>query len=90
MKDQQGTHIINPETMFIIRNLRQKALSEGKDREHYINCFLADHALKMQIERLSSMAAFEEYGQKWCIEQGIIGYDYICNVNLNVRRKKDE
>ncbi len=36
MKDDQGTNIINPETIKIIRNLRQKGVIEKQDREYYI------------------------------------------------------
>ncbi len=37
MKDEQGTNIINPETMKIIRNLQQKGSTEKQDRDYYIN-----------------------------------------------------
>lgn len=79
MKDSQGTNIINPETMKIIRNLHQKANHEGKDREFYINQFLTDNILKMQ--GITKMEALERYGQAWCIKQGILGYEYICGIN---------
>ena len=90
LKDSQGTNILNPETTKIIRNLRGKAVHEDKDREFYINKFLTDNALNIQTEGITKMEAFERYAQKWCIAQGIIGYEYIVNVSFaNVRRKKE-
>ena len=85
MKDEQGTNIINPETMKIIRNLREKAKYEGKDREFYINSFRTDYALTLQTEILTAMAALERYGQEWCIKNGIIGFDYITSVNVKTQ-----
>ena len=80
MKDEQGTNIVNPETMKIIRNLRGKATHEGKDKDFYVNSFLADNVIRMQTEGLSAMAAMEKYGQKWCLERGIVGYGNIASV----------
>ena len=89
MKDSQGAHIVNPETTKIIRNLRGKAIHEGKNRDFYLNSFLADYALTTHDQGLSSMAAFELYGQKWCLDNGIIGYEYITNVSFaNVRKEE--
>ena len=90
MKDPQGTNVINPETMLIIRNLRQKAIHEDKGRDFYVDSFLTDYTLIMHAEGLTPMAAFELYGQEWCIKNNIIGYDYIANVSFaNVRRKNE-
>jgi len=79
MKDAQGANIVNPETMKIIRNLRQKAIHENRDREYYINQIL-DYYTPMQI--------FEEHAQGWCLKNNIVGYDYI--VNAGVKTKKDK
>jgi len=86
MKDSQGTYIVNPETIKIIRNLRSKAVHEDKDREYYINKFLIDNALRIQTKGITKMEAFERYAQDWCLDHGIIGYDYITNASLNVRK----
>ena len=90
MKDSQGTHIINPETIKIIRNLRGKAVHEGLTREHYIERFREKYSLVKQNEGISWMALAEEYLQEWCMKNGIIGYDYIASLSLNVRRKPNE
>ena len=81
MKDSQGTHIINPETLKIIRNLRGKATSEGKPRDFYLNQITKKHS--------NAMLILENHAQQWCIDNGIFGYEYIVNVSLaHVRRKK--
>jgi len=80
MKDAQGTHIINPETIKIIRNLRAKALSEGKDKEFYLNQVIEKYSVPMRI--------LESHAQEWCIENGIFGYEYIANVSFtNVKKE---
>ncbi len=77
MKDQQGTNIVNPETIKIIRNLRGKALDEGKDRDYYLN---------LMIEKYSNpMVIFENHAMEFCIENQIIGYEFITITSLNVR-----
>ncbi|MFB3101305.1 MAG: hypothetical protein ACE1ZM_07670 [Gammaproteobacteria bacterium] len=79
MKDKQGTNIINPETIKIIRNLRGKALSEGKDRDFYLNQIIKKYSQPMRI--------LESHAQEWCIENGIIGYEFIANLSIpNVRK----
>ena len=78
MKDKQGCHIVNEETINIIRNLRQKAIHEKRPREYYVNLIL---------ESWTPMRIIEEHAQEWCIEHGIIGYDYITRTRLNVRKK---
>jgi len=87
MKDEQGTKIINPETVRIIRNLRQKAVFEKLDREHYINQMLTDLVLKTHTQKLSPMSLIEEDGQWWCLVNGIIGYEYICSVSVNLQKR---
>jgi len=86
MKDEQGCNVINEETIRIIRNLRQKALFEELDKDYYINQMLADLALKTHIEKLTLMASLEKYGQEWCLRKGIIGYEYICSVSVNLQQ----
>ena len=49
MKDEQGTHVINPETIRIIRNLRAKATHEGKDRDFYLNQIIKKYSEHMRI-----------------------------------------
>ncbi len=85
MKDDQGTNIINPETIKIIRNLRQKGILEKQDREYYINHMT--ECLRMKYGNGKSlMTLIEDHGQEWCINHGIIGYEYIVNVSFaNVR-----
>jgi len=82
MKDQQGTHIINLETTKIIRNLRGKAIHEGRDRDYYLDLMIKKYSNPMLI--------LENHATEFCIDNGIIGYDYITNVSLNVRRKDSE
>lgn len=89
MKDSQGTNIINPETILIIRNLRQKAIHEGKGREFYINAFLTDYALIMHSKKLTPMATLEEHGQQWCLDNNIVGYEFISTSNIGVRKEKE-
>jgi len=79
MKNAQGTHILNPETMKIIRNIRQKAIYENKEREYYINQILA-HYTPMKI--------LEDHAQGWCLENNIVGYDYIVNVGVKTKKEK--
>lgn len=90
MKDEQGTNIINPETIKIIRNLRQKGILEKQDREYYINHMT--ECLRMKYGNGKSlMTLIEDHGQEWCINHGIIGYEYIVNVSFaNVRKKPNE
>ena len=85
MKDEQGASIINPETIKIIRNLREKANHEQKSRDFYIDRFIVDTVIKMSGEKLTAMAAMEKYGQQWCLENGIIGFDYITNVTVGAK-----
>lgn len=86
MKDAQGTNIINPETIKIIRNLRAKGVMEKRDREYYVN-FMTE-CLKMKYgDTKSLMSLIEDHAQEWCIEHGIIGYDYIANVNVSPKGK---
>ncbi len=77
MTDEQGVKIINPETMLIIRNLRQKALYERRNQEFYIDLMLSDIMLKAHLKNLTHMGAIEEDGQEWCLNNGITGYEYI-------------
>lgn len=92
MKDAQGTNIINPETMKIVRNLRQKGVLEKQDREYYINLMIESLSLKYGNGK-SLMTLIEDHGQEWCINHGIIGYDYIVNVSFanprNVNKPKE-
>ena len=90
MKDKQGTNIINPETIKIIRNLRQKGVIEKQDREYYINHMT--ECLRMKYGNGKSlMTLIEDHGQEWSINHGIIGYEYIVNVSFaNVRKKPNE
>jgi len=87
LKDEQGYNVINEETIKIIRNLRQKAVFEKLDREHYINQMLTDLVLKIHTQKLSPMSLIEKYGQEWCLVNGIIGYDYICSVSVNPQKR---
>jgi len=86
MKNAQGTNIINPETIKIIRNLRQKGFIEKQDREYYINQMLADIMLEAHSKRLSKMGAIEEFGQNWCLKNGIVGYDYIWILDVGTKK----
>ncbi len=92
MKDEQGTNIINPETMKIIRNLREKGVMEKQNRDYYINIMTECLRLKFG-ESKSMMTLIEDHGQEWCINHGIIGYDYIANVSFantrNVNKPKE-
>ena len=85
MKDSQGTNIINPETMKIIRNLRQKALHENKGRDYYVNLMV--NSLKLKHPGRTNMTLTEDYGQQWCIEHGIIGYEYIVNCTVGAEHE---
>ena len=82
MKDEQGIVITNPETMKIIRNLRGKAVHEGKKREHYIEMMIKSLQVKYPYEPFD-MELIEDHGQEWCLYHGIIGYDYIVTTNVN-------
>lgn len=82
VKDAQGTNIIDPETLKIIRNLRSKATIEGFHRDYYINKMLADFVIEKHTNNLSGMDVVQMYGQDWCIKHGIIGYEYICKLQL--------
>jgi hypothetical protein len=84
MKDDQGTNIINPETIKIIRNLRGKALMEEKTRDHYLDMMV--RYLRKYHNGNSDMELIENYGQKWCFDRGIIGYEYITNITLTLRK----
>lgn len=72
MQRNKNCKEINPETMKIIRNLRGKAVHEGRDRECYINQIIAKYS--------SPMTIMENHATEWCIENRIIGYDYIVSV----------
>ena len=84
MKDSQGTNIINPETIKIIRNLRAKATHEGKgNRDYYLDQIIKNYSEPMRI--------LEIHAREWCMANGINSYDYIANVSFaNVRRKANE
>jgi len=79
MKDQQGTHIVNPETMKIIRNLRGKAVHEGRDRDYYLDLMVKKYSNPMLIA--------ENHATEFCIDHGIIGYEYITNVSFIKMRR---
>ncbi|MFQ5709431.1 MAG: hypothetical protein ACE5HO_18390 [bacterium] len=91
MQDEQGLNIINPETIKIIRNLRQKGFVEKQNREYYINLMIECLTMKYGNEK-TPMTLIENHGQEWCINHGIIGYDYIVNVSFanarNVNKPK--
>jgi len=85
MKDDQGNAIVNPETIKIIRNLRQKGSLEKQDRDYYINLML--ECLRLRFgDKKTPMALIEEHGQEWCMTHGIIGYDYIVNASFTSAR----
>ncbi len=89
MKDEQGTNIINPETMKIIRNLREKGVLEKQDREYYVNLMVESLSLKHGNGK-STMSLIEDHGQEWCMNHGIIGYDYIVNLSFAHARNTDK
>lgn len=88
MKNEQDVHEINPATMIIITNLRQKAYLEKLDSEYYINLMTECLHLKYGFKK-SLMALIEGYGQEWCIFHGIFGNEWHtvrCNIKLQKRR----
>jgi hypothetical protein len=86
MKDEQGTVIPNPETIKVINNLRGKARFEGKDRNYYLDLMVK--CLRIKHKGGSDMGLVDDYGQQWCIQNGIIGYDYIVSISVkNIRPK---
>jgi len=82
MQRNENCKEINPETMKIIRNLRAKAIYDGLEKEHYLNQILNKFSFPMTI--------MENHAQKWCIENGIYGYEYIAGVDVHSSVKENE